>query len=240
MASGNQFNSFFQRIDWFGETIAFWSGSPWLGHGLRFWYRGCWVFNRRTRNFEVLAAAGLLGLAAFLTWMIGTLAVLWRMDPTYGTLAVWSCFRASFKGSSTSSGSGPRSTSRSRWPASVWGRQRWQARSEGLPGPPSCHARSRRRRDPVPRVERGRHRVAALRIVHAVCTAAFAGVERYVTVLAASQLDSGHQVGVAQIAVAGGSRRGSTATARSSTRGAILPGRGPASSENLASWWRNA
>ena len=38
--------------------------------------------------------------------------------------------------------------------------------------------------------------MAALRIVHAVCTAAFAGVERYVTVLAASQRDSGHQVAV--------------------------------------------
>lgn len=88
VASGNQFNSFFQRIGWFSETIAFWSGSPWVGHGLRFWYRGLLGFQPPNAELEVLAAAGLLGLAAFLTWMIGTLSVLWRMDPTYGTLAV--------------------------------------------------------------------------------------------------------------------------------------------------------
>lgn len=38
--------------------------------------------------------------------------------------------------------------------------------------------------------------MAQLRIVHVVCTDAFAGVERYVAVLAASQFDSGHRVGV--------------------------------------------
>ena len=36
--SQNQFNSLYQRLDWFKEVYAFWKQSPIFGHGLRYWY----------------------------------------------------------------------------------------------------------------------------------------------------------------------------------------------------------
>lgn len=89
VAEGNQFNSVFQRITWFEESIAFWSESPWLGHGLRFWYQeGGLDFQPPNAEIEVLTSAGVVGLVAFLILIGGTLAVLWRVDPVYGTLGV--------------------------------------------------------------------------------------------------------------------------------------------------------
>ena len=38
VASGNEFNSFFQRVDWFGESIRIWQTNPLFGVGLRWWY----------------------------------------------------------------------------------------------------------------------------------------------------------------------------------------------------------
>lgn len=89
VAEGNQFNSVFQRITWFEESIAFWRESPWLGHGLRFWYREDVLLEFQPPNaeIEVLTAAGVVGLLAFLVLIIGTLVVLWGVDPAYGTLA---------------------------------------------------------------------------------------------------------------------------------------------------------
>ena len=86
---GNQFNSVFQRVTWFQETLAFWSESPWVGHGLRFWTAGRGLgFQPPNAELEVLASTGVVGLAAFVLFIAGTLVVLWRLDPTYGTLAV--------------------------------------------------------------------------------------------------------------------------------------------------------
>ena len=85
---GSSFNSLFQRFAWYGETLAYWRESPWLGHGLRFWYRpGELNFQPPNVELEILASAGLLGLAAFGALMGGSLAVLWRLEPAYGTLA---------------------------------------------------------------------------------------------------------------------------------------------------------
>ena len=88
--SQNQFNSVFTRLNWFVETTAFWLQAPWLGHGLRFWYQeGSAVAYQPPNAFlEVLASAGLVGLAAFVAMVIGALVVLWRLDVRFGTLAV--------------------------------------------------------------------------------------------------------------------------------------------------------
>lgn len=89
LQSGNVHNSVFQRMTWFGDTMAYWSTSPWVGHGLRFWYRpGELDFQPPNAELEVLATAGVVGLLAFVVLMVGTLGILWRIDPAYGTLAV--------------------------------------------------------------------------------------------------------------------------------------------------------
>lgn len=86
--SGNQFNSVFQRLNWFEETIEYWSHSPWIGHGLRFWrVAGEMPYQPPNAELEVLASGGVLGLVAFLVMMGGILVVLWRLDTAYGTLA---------------------------------------------------------------------------------------------------------------------------------------------------------
>ncbi len=87
--SQNQHNSFFQRLDWLREVYAFWKHSPIFGHGLRFWYYEPAVpYQPPQAEVEVIASSGLVGLAAFIVMWIGILVVLWRLDPTYGTLAL--------------------------------------------------------------------------------------------------------------------------------------------------------
>lgn len=87
---GNQFNSFFQRLDWFSETIAFWRESAWFGHGLRFWYQDGSVIAYQPPNalLEVLASSGVVGLGAFVVFTVGVLVVLWRLDPRFGMLGL--------------------------------------------------------------------------------------------------------------------------------------------------------
>lgn len=88
IASGNIHNSAFARLTWLQETVSYWAQSPWFGHGLRYWYRpGEPAFQPPNAEMEVLAAAGVVGLAGFLVLMIGTLVVLWKVDPSFGTLA---------------------------------------------------------------------------------------------------------------------------------------------------------
>jgi len=88
--SQNQFNSVFTRLQWFSETTTFWLLEPWFGHGLRFWTQAGSAVGFQPPNslLEVLASAGLVGLAGFGLMMIGALVVLWRLDPRYGTLPV--------------------------------------------------------------------------------------------------------------------------------------------------------
>lgn len=87
--SGNEFNSVFQRTDWLMTTFEFWLTSPWVGHGLRYWYLGIpgMEFQPPNAELEVLASAGLVGLAGFLLLMIGALVICWKMPPAFGTLA---------------------------------------------------------------------------------------------------------------------------------------------------------
>jgi O-antigen ligase len=88
VASGNQFNSIFQRINWLQESIGIWQTDPIFGVGLRWWYteRFETQFQPPNAELEVLTSAGVLGVLAFLVLMIGTVVVLWKLPPVYGTL----------------------------------------------------------------------------------------------------------------------------------------------------------
>jgi hypothetical protein len=89
IASGDEHNSFFQRIDWFNESMRIWETDPLFGVGLRWWYTDRFevAFQPPNALLETLSAAGIVGLAGFLVLMFGSLAVLWRMDPKYGLIA---------------------------------------------------------------------------------------------------------------------------------------------------------
>jgi len=89
LASGNQFNSANQRLNWFADSVVVWSQQPWVGAGLRWWYtdRFPFAFQPPNAEMEVLSSTGVIGLAAFLVLMLGALVVLWKMDPVYGTAA---------------------------------------------------------------------------------------------------------------------------------------------------------
>jgi hypothetical protein len=86
IASGNEYNSFFQRVDWFGESLRIWSTDPLFGVGLRWWYTDRFEVKFQPPNgvLEALSATGLFGLVGYLVLMIGSVVVLWRMDPKYG------------------------------------------------------------------------------------------------------------------------------------------------------------
>jgi len=87
--SQNEHNSVFQRLDWFREVYHFWREAPVFGHGLRYWYNpGTLGYQPPQGELEVLASAGVVGLAAFVVMWIGVLLVLWHIDPRFGTLAV--------------------------------------------------------------------------------------------------------------------------------------------------------
>lgn len=88
--SDNQFNSVFQRLTWFQDSVTVWITDPWFGVGLRWWYTDRFPvqFQPPNAEIEVLTSAGVVGLAAFLALMYVALRVAWRLDPTYGTLAV--------------------------------------------------------------------------------------------------------------------------------------------------------
>lgn len=88
LASDNIHNSAFQRLTWFEESIEAWLQNIWVGMGLRYWYTDP-QFNFQPPNgvLEVLATSGVVGLTGFVLMIVGSLAILWRMDRTYGTLA---------------------------------------------------------------------------------------------------------------------------------------------------------
>jgi polysaccharide biosynthesis protein PslJ len=87
--SGNRFNSLYERLTWYEQSLWLWDQSPWFGVGLRWWYSGEYGFAFQPPNaeLEVLSSAGLMGLMGFLILIGGTLLVLWRIDPRFGTLA---------------------------------------------------------------------------------------------------------------------------------------------------------
>jgi O-antigen ligase len=87
--SGNQFNSLFQRINWLQDSMDVWLTDPIFGAGLRWWYTDRFDvrFQPPNAEIEVLTTAGVLGAVAFLALVVGSLIVLWRLQPLYGTLA---------------------------------------------------------------------------------------------------------------------------------------------------------
>jgi hypothetical protein len=71
------------------QVYALWKHEPIFGHGLRYWYVHEWaLFQPPQAELEVVASAGVVGLAAFLLMWVGIVVVLWRVDPRFGTLAV--------------------------------------------------------------------------------------------------------------------------------------------------------
>lgn len=89
LASGNQFNSTFQRLHWFVDSLHVWRQEPLVGVGLRWWYtdRFTVAFQPPNAEMEVLSSAGIIGLAAFVIMLVGTLRVLWSLDRAFGTVA---------------------------------------------------------------------------------------------------------------------------------------------------------
>ena len=89
--SQNKFNSTYQRLEWVREVYALWKHAPFVGHGLRYWYvHPTANFQPPQAELEVLASAGLLGLAAFTVMWIGFAVVLWRFwtsSSAFGALA---------------------------------------------------------------------------------------------------------------------------------------------------------
>lgn len=88
IASQNQYNSVFQRLNWFREVYHLWREAPWFGHGLRYWYNDPSLFQPPQAEMEVAVTAGIVGLIGFTVMWIGMTVVLWNVDPRFGTLAV--------------------------------------------------------------------------------------------------------------------------------------------------------
>lgn len=89
LAEDNQFNSAYQRLDWYAQTIDIWLNSPVFGVGLRWWYTGQYAaFQPPNAELEVLSSVGVVGLIGFLVMFIVAIVALWRLDPAYGTVGV--------------------------------------------------------------------------------------------------------------------------------------------------------
>lgn len=90
VSSDNVHNSVFQRLTWFQDAIDIWQTSPIVGVGLRWWYTDRFPggFQPPNAELEVLTSAGILGLLGFLVLLIGSIVILWKLPPAYGTLAV--------------------------------------------------------------------------------------------------------------------------------------------------------
>lgn len=88
LASGDQFNSTYQRLDWYAQTLTIWATSPVFGVGLRWWYtdRFSAAFQPPNAEFEALSSVGVVGLVGFLLMFLVALWLLWRLDPAYGTV----------------------------------------------------------------------------------------------------------------------------------------------------------
>ena len=89
LESGNQYNSAYQRLIWFRQSLLIWQEYPWFGAGLRWWYTDRFEENFQPPNaeFEMLSSGGVVGLVGFLVMFLAILVILWRVDSRYGTLA---------------------------------------------------------------------------------------------------------------------------------------------------------
>ncbi|WP_157803751.1 O-antigen ligase family protein [Luteimicrobium subarcticum] len=86
--SGNQFNSTYQRLSWFQDSLTVWRVAPLFGVGLRWWYTGKYFsFQPPNAELEVLSSTGVVGLTGFVVLAIGGLWVLWKVRADFGTVA---------------------------------------------------------------------------------------------------------------------------------------------------------
>lgn len=90
-ASDNQFNSAYQRVTWYEQSIEIWQKSPIFGVGMRWWYTDRFVanfdlFQPPNAELEVLTEVGVFGLIGFLAMFAVAGWFLWKMDPIYGTV----------------------------------------------------------------------------------------------------------------------------------------------------------
>ena len=164
----------------------------------------------------MLSTAGLVGLVGFLVLMVGSLVVLWRMDPRYGLVAFVVILSRLVQGQLDLFWVAVQTSI----PFLIVGiclGAHGRELAEQPPGRRAGH-RTHARRCPGP--ARQGHRVTdapTLDIVHVCCTNAFAGVERHVSELAAAQAALGHRV-----TVVGGDQPGSEPS--QGTASTVLPG----------------
>ena len=90
-ASDDQFNSAYQRVSWFKQSIDIWEKSPIFGVGMRWWYTDRFtanfdLFQPPNAELEVLTEVGVFGLIGFLAMFAVIGWFLWKMDPIYGTV----------------------------------------------------------------------------------------------------------------------------------------------------------
>jgi len=89
LSGDDPFNSTAFRAAGIEGGFDVWRENLWFGAGLRWWTAGPEPgFQPPNAVAEVLSSVGIVGLAGFAILMLGTVAVAWRMDPRYGTLAV--------------------------------------------------------------------------------------------------------------------------------------------------------
>ena len=219
--SGNQFNSVFQRLNWFQDSLSVWGTDPWFGAGLRWWYTDRFAvrFQPPNAEIEVLTTAGVVGLAAFLVMIVGALVVAGqdgppvrdarsrrarlptRPDPVRPLLGRVAGIDPVGRRRHLSRDAGPCGGRGAAHRVGEVGQGSYHRPGadphSGHPAPageggvgaaaPPVHTAA----GPAECAQMSRNR---LRIVHVVATDAFAGVERHVARLAASQHDVGHDV----------------------------------------------
>ena len=90
LEEGNQFNSAYQRLEWYQQAIRIWQKDPWFGVGLRWWESGRheYVFQPPNVELEQLSATGIVGLVGLLVLFIGALVVLWGVESRFSNVAV--------------------------------------------------------------------------------------------------------------------------------------------------------
>jgi hypothetical protein len=90
IASGDRFNSIYQRLTWFDQSVEVWRESPVFGVGLRWWYTDRFAerFQPPNAELEVLTTVGVVGLIGFFLMFASAAWLLAKMDPVYGTLGL--------------------------------------------------------------------------------------------------------------------------------------------------------
>ncbi|NTV39125.1 MAG: O-antigen ligase family protein [Demequinaceae bacterium] len=90
ITSGDKFNSVYQRLTWFEQSVDVWRESPVFGVGLRWWYTDRFAerFQPPNAELEVLTTVGIVGLIGFLLMFASAAWLLAKMDPVYGTVGL--------------------------------------------------------------------------------------------------------------------------------------------------------